>query len=425
MVLQPDSSIEGGPETAALYFKFPTFFNKEQLYDHIQKHGFGNNVVAIDMHYRKFTKTPAGSAKVSIVPPALMEVFIEALHGTCLPGEYQQLLSVQPYVQKEDQPHKVFVGSGLPHTVTQEDIQMHFVKLRDEITNVEIKREKKRNTCYVLIAFRSKSAAKQAVDIYHHTIFLEKRIKVEIYQPEKMMRTLFPTPNMYAAISTTGSKVRQKLRDANSKGETYTDKSVSKSSAHYSSAMATKLKMGYSHVNVHSRSRQRSISDKRKKSSTVIVIAENLDPKFSKTYLEHLTNVRIDNYTPSHLTPDKAAAWIEVCNDTDARIIADCLNERNIAGREIHCTMAKSTALYKLMNCGEAKAQVHSVEDYIPCSIVSKSIHAKHRPLPVAADECSFPQIMESDMKEMACYQPLASISSTLPLCLMHPIRDV
>ena len=412
MVLQPDSSVEGGPETAALYFKFPTFFNKEQLYDHIQKHGFGNNVVAIDMHYRKFTKTPAGNAKVSIVPPA------EALHGTCLPGEFQQLLSVQPYVQKEDQSHKVFVGSGLPHTVTQEDIQKHFVKLKDEITNVEIKTEKKRNTCYVLIVFRSRSAAKQAMDIYHHTIFLEKRIKVEMYQPEHMMRTLSPTPNMYAAKSTTGSKVRQ--RDANSKGETYTDKSLSKSSAHYSSAMATKLKMGYSHVNVHSKSRQKSISkytDKQKKSSTVIVIAENLDPKVSKINLEHLTNVRIDNYTPSHLTPDKAAAWIEVSNDMDARIIAECLDERIIVGREIHCSIAKSTALYKLMTCREAKA-------HVPCSIISKAIHVNHHPLPVAADGSSCPQIMETDMKEMACHQPLASISSTSPHCSMLPIRE-
>ena len=421
MVLQPDSSVEGGPETAALYCKFPTFFNKEQLYDHIQKHGFGKNVVAIDMHYRKFTKTPAGSAKVSIVPPALMEAFIEALHGTCLPGEFQQLLSVQPYaqIQKEDQSHKVFVGSGLPHTVTQEDIQKHFVKLKDEITNVEIKTEKKRNTCYVLIAFRSRTAAKQAVDIYHHTIFLEKRIKVEMYQPQHMMRTLSPTPNMYAAKSTTGSKVRQ--RDANSKDETYTDNSVSKSSAHYSSAMSTKLKRGYSHANIHLKSQQKSISkytDKRKKSSTVIVIAENLDPKFSIIDLEYLTNVKIDNYTPSHLTPDKAAAWIEVSNDMDARIIADCLNERIIVGREIHCSMAKSTALYKLMTRREAKA-------HVPCSIISKAIHVNHHPLPVAADGSSCPQIMETDMKEMACHQPLASISPISPQCSMLPIIDV
>ena len=191
-----------------------------------------------------------------------------------------------------------------------------------------------------------------------------------MYQPEHMMTTISPTPNMYAAI-TTDSKVRQKLRDANSKGELYSDKSVSKSSAHHSSAMATKLKMGYSHVSVCSKSQQQYTSkytDKRKKSSTVIVIAENLDPKFSKTDLECLTNVRIDNYTPSHLTPDKAAAWIEVSNDTDALIIADCLNERIIVGRKIHCSMAKSTELHKLMTCREAKAQVHSIENYIPCS---------------------------------------------------------
>ena len=359
MELQPDSSIEDRPKTAALYFKFPTFINKEQLYDHIKRHGFGNNVVAIDMHNRKCTKLPAGSAKVSIVPPAIVEVFIEALHGTCLPGEFEQLLSVQRYMQKEDQSHKVFVGPGLPHTVTQQDIQMHFKKMKDEFTDLEIKREKRRNTCYVLLTFKSANTARQAVDIYHQTTLFEKRIKVEMYQPEKTQQKSIP-------------KYTQKRE--NSKVLT----------------------------------------------SSTMVIAENLDPELSKPDLESLTNVRIVSYTPSHMTPDRTAAWIEVSNFMDAHTIADCLNERIVAGRKIHCSMMKSTALRKLMTCKETDTQVE-----LPCS-TSEDLTLKHHQLSVVAQDHVSPYLhtMESDMTqtERIHHQHLV----TLPQCsiLKLPVKD-
>ena len=334
-----------------------------------------------------------------------MEVFIEALHRTCLPGEFQHILSVQPYVQKYDKCHKVFVGSGLPHTVTEEDIQMQFVKLKDEITNIEIKRERKRNTCYVLITFKSRNAAKQAVDVYNHTILLGKQIKVEMYRSECMMRTPCLTPKESStSISTTGSKIRQESKIANSQVEPYTDIDVmvSKSNAHHSSAMATNQRMECAD---HSKSRQKSISrytNRREvlKSSTT-VIAENLDPEFSQTELERLTNVRIDKYTPSNLTPDKVAAWIEVSDCTVARIIADYLNKRIISGREIHCSMARSSALHKLMTTGKLN---------IPH-------HVNSHQLSMATDGSSYPQLINSD-KEMACNQPKVSSSSpqnTLP----------
>lgn len=359
------------------------------------------------MHNRRCTKIPAGirSAKVSIAPPALMEEFIKALHGTCLPGEFQQLLSVQPYVQKEDKCHKVFVGSGLPHTVTEEDIQMHFAKLKDEITNIEIKRERRRNTCFVLIAFRSRNAAKQAVDGYNNTILLEKQIKVEMYQPERMMRTLCLTPKesptTHPSISMTGSK-----ETANSKFEPYTDVSMSKSNALHSSAMATNLRMECADNSI---SRQKSTSrhsDRREvlKASTT-VIAENLDPKFSKTEIEHLTNVRIDKYTPSNLTPDKVVAWIEVSNCTDACIVADYLNERIISGKEIHCSMATSSDLHKLISTSKS----------IPC-------HVNCHQLSVAADRSSYPQLIKSEKEILTPNQP--KVPSSVPQTLMLPPTD-
>ena len=133
-------------KTAALYLKFPTFIRRRQLEDHIGKYGFGCNVVWIDMHNNKYTGKPAGSAKVLVMPHTLMDHFISVLHGTCLPGKYQQLLSVQPYVQikdKKSSPHKVFVGSGLPPTITKEDVRKHFEQVRDAITKLQIVRERK------------------------------------------------------------------------------------------------------------------------------------------------------------------------------------------------------------------------------------------------------------------------------------------
>ena len=418
-------SAECCSETVALYFKFPTFIKKRQLIEHIKKHGFGHNVVSIDMHTNKHTRKPAGSAKVSIAPPVLMKQFVEALHGTCLPGDFQQLLSVQLYEPKRDKlpDHKVFVGPGLPHTITEEDIQKHFVKLKDEITNIQIEKERKRNTCYVLITFSSSSAAKQAIYIYNHSNLLDKRIKVELYQP----RFYSPPTTVNPKVSTAGPKAGPRYKYFHSKvGPCYTIKLVSKSDPEESSAMAmTHRVLGVEGARLgdqplKSKPQQMSLSqyternEKLLKASTT-VIAENLDPELTKMDLERLTGVKIDKYTPSNLTPDKIAAWITVSNCMNAHTIADYLKEAIVSGKKIHCSMAKSSTLHKLVTRNKNETQLKeqlSLMDCRPCSITHKDVQCSqlsniphHTRGPQDATVISGDQI----------------VSSTLPTLLMLP----
>ena len=394
-------------DAVALYFKFPTFINKRQIQYHIKKHGFGCNIVSIDMHTNKHTRKPAGTAKVVMVPSTQKDKFISDLNGTCLPGKFQQLLSVQPYIQMRRQckervnPCKVFVGSGFPYFINEEHIKKHFVKFKHLITNVEIKREKRGKVRYVFVTFKTNYAAKEAIGRYHTSYFHGKQIKVEMYKPD----SLLPDSTSYLSTvhtpitdsqSTTCSEAKAKsdrhyivephhvertssLVSQNPSTMIITTNEMSIPKCAYEGAQPSKSKIqstGRDTDKKHHLTRPlvargmlsaavsctkegctaeeesfpKCTDDKEYDEDQLLnivttVIVENLDPNITQSELESLTCMKIDSYTPSNLTPDKVAAWVEVANCTRAGSIADNLNGRTISGKKIHCYLVDSNTL--------------------------------------------------------------------------------
>ena len=200
--------------TTALYLKFPPFIKRKQLLDHIKKHGFGDNIVDIDMHIHLPGRKPAGSAKVLIVPSSLQDSFITSFNGSHIQDKYRVI--VQPYRQHkgrqckrtptpthqtprstimhqaqrktlcttQKEPCIILVGSRLPNYLNKGHIQKHFVEFKDAITNIEFKVDKSKRGCFVLITLKSSSAAMKAIKRYNHTSLLGKhKVKVELYKP--------------------------------------------------------------------------------------------------------------------------------------------------------------------------------------------------------------------------------------------------
>ena len=416
-------------ETAALYLKFPGFLREPELKAHLVKHGFACNIVAIDMHFNKHTKYPAGSAKVLLTPPSLVDHFISSLHGTCLPGEYQQLLSVQPYVvqsrhqltKEKLKPCKVFIGSGLPSTICEKDIREHFVEYAHVITNVEVIRESKRDTCYVVVTFETKISATKAIENYHNSYFYGKRIKVEVYKPKYQPPSpaadpvTVSRPKIYSKAMK-GHKTNQSDYHLINKPDHVKKNAALESLNPTSSKTSNDIKLSKSTdstkgiplnfeavklanenpngsttiINLageplslectfrHQTCKKYSAEDEvQHLSNTTTVNVENLDPNVSQNELEHLTGVKIDRYVPSNLTPEKTAAWIEVANHEDALTIASNLNERNVLGTNIHCCAIESSALHKCRQSYHSDYSkpntdnVHPTEDYHPLPFMS------------------------------------------------------
>ena len=383
---------------AALYLKFPTFIKRKQLQDHIKKHGFGDNVVAIDMHINLSNRKQAGSAKVSIVPTTLQDKFVSSLNGSRLLGKYQ--VSVQPYYEQKGQKFKetaksyqpraqrkdlhtdqhpqkkepciVFVGSGLPHYINKSHIQEHFAEFKDAITNIDIQG---RRGCYVLLTFKSSSAAKKAIDRYHRSFLLGKhRIKVEVYKPQHPLSSPASSPAMFVSTHTHNvanpSAKLSSLPDSHSAQGTATLMPTCPSvvachmtdslDAHLSEEGGephfTKLSPSFRSTVPHASGEMLTVENEsisnyndgeedQLQHTVTTVIVENLDPTISQIELESLTGVNIDGYIPSDLTPNRVAAWIEVASSECACTIADKLDGKMISGKELHCFLTDSSTL--------------------------------------------------------------------------------
>ena len=384
------------PVTSVLYLNFPSFIKRKQLQDHIKKHGFGDNIVDIDMHTHLPSQKPAGSAKALLSPSSLMESFICSLDGSLVQGKYR--LSVQPYRQQkgwqqskerskfdplqretssttQKEPCVVFVGSRLPNYINKGHIQKHFAEYKDVITNIEFKAEKQKKGCFVLITLKSQSSAMKAVKKYNHTFLLGKhRIKVELYKPLSNPSSC-PVMHTHNTTDSEGenqafsrnlaqctkaaqphqSEINLPLKDVGPLTELRSmDMSYyveNTDSTHSLMALHTVVPppdgqvvsavMDESNIVYNS-----MISGENQlQSSSTTVIVENLDPKFTQNDIESFCGIRVDGYTPSHMTPDKVAAWIEVANAEYASAVANKLNEQVIHGKQLYCYLTPSSAL--------------------------------------------------------------------------------
>ena len=402
--------------TTALYLKFPSFKRKE-LHDHIEKHGFGDNVVNIDMHIHLPGRKPAGSAKVLIVPSRLQDSFITSLNGSHVQGKYR--ITVQPYrgrqckrtpipthqTPKSAQTHEaqrktsfttqkepciILVGSRLPNYLNKGHIQKHFVEFKDAITNIEFKVDKSKRGCFVLITLKSSSSAMKAIKRYHHTFLGKHKIKVELYKPLPSsvscpaMEESTPESTHYA-LTTADEKqacpptqtcpnlavqsylsgtVLDEAHLTDQRGVIMTSCVKNIDAAHpltfppsvvphSSGQFATAYTYEASGIPRHMFG---SEGDELQSSNTTVIV-ENLDPNVSQNDIEALLGVSVDSYTPSHMTPGNVA-WIEVADSQCACAIADKLCGKVVHGKELCCSLAPSSTLHQ-QTCGSTSYKQH------------------------------------------------------------------
>ena len=341
------------------------------------------------MHIHVPSRKPAGSAKVLITPASLQDKIIADLDGTPLQDGYT--LYVQPFRQpkrkqrnawiKSDHPHDrqqqlscsdkstvleepctIFVGSSLPHRINESHIQNHFSELKEAIINVEFKSEKQGKGCFVLVTFESPQSARRAISQYHHTYLLDKhRLKVEMYKPQYPFSSHSSCPAMsivkHACYNTTFKLVKPSecttlsSEDESENGSTFfpSECSVDHKVSNVGQIQLKKLPehipdepctlcedkgecgLGYNYL-----------EENQLKNTATVITVENLDPSFSQSDIESLTGVKVTAYTPSHKTPSKIAAWIEVANCEYAHTVAKTLDGREIKGKVVHCSLSES-----------------------------------------------------------------------------------
>ena len=436
---------------AALYFKFPSFIKKKQLEEHITRHGFSSNIVDIDMHVHLPSKKPSGSAKVLITPSTHQEKFISVLDQTCIQDQYR--LSVQVYtpktkysnaMQKPYQPHLqrkanqkesfvVFVGSRLPHYINKGDILSHFSELKDTITNIEFKHERKGKTCYVLITLRSSNSAMKAIEKYNRTFLLGKhKIKVDMYNPQNPLSSSTSCPAMHITRSQRAdlaadsqSLEHENLHEPVGASESYpvqlntkfmtkgSDKMPQTSSLDHTEKLEEygwddmqrspgvepnfSTTLEFSSVpqgirEIATPASQPSMLDHcdgedQMQNTMTTVIVENLHPNTSQSDIEALTGVTVDGYTPSHMTPDKVAAWIEVANSKLACAVADRLDGKVIHGRKLSCFLTETISLRQQvyhnssLSCPYEEQVDLSTPDIVDPTILGTATQAGHAPL--------------------------------------------
>lgn len=387
---------------AALYLKFPSFITSKQLQDHINNHGFGSDVVDIDMHVRLPNKMPAGSAKVLIAPPSLQADFISSLNGSRV--QHKHRLSVQPYKHKgrlhykdlpdriqrkmqrkastisqfaeKKEPCKIFVEGNLPQNINREHLQKHFIEYKDAITNIELKSEKRRNR-FALITLKSPSSARRAIDRYNQTSLLGKyKIKVDMYRPYLPLSSSASCPDMHYSVAKWPqevaacpehqslddnpkfpSKIKSSRRNimvisstAEQPEQRQVDSGHSLTEFHSSEISLSSSVHGYG-KQMPAAASQKIVTnyideeEDQLQNTMTVVIVENLHPCISPEDIEKLTGVKIVGYTPSDKTLDNVAAYIEVTNSRSACTIADKLNGSVIHGKKLSCFMTDSNSL--------------------------------------------------------------------------------
>ena len=370
-------------DSTSLFMKFPPFVKREQLQKHIRRHGLGENIVDIEMHvFSTSNRKPAGSAKVIITPLSLRDKFISALNESCLWGKYS--ISVEPYRERKQvgtkapqhrrqQPQAkqscvLFVGPVLPHYINRSHILTHFSECKDSITDVKFKADRRRRGCSVLLTFKSSSSAMNAIEKYNRTLLLDKhKIKMDLYRPHQSMSSSASCPTMpvssgYTVLQPGGTKSEQPAEKSKSfvldKADTR-DKMTAKAAKRQSPAVSEGGSVGEvpSFGSTDDCSEEwptlgeeylpyyDDFEDDQLQNTVTTVIVENLEPKVTQKEIEKHTDVKIIHYTPSHLTPDKVAAWIEVANSKHACIVAEKLDGQVIHGKKVYCSLTDSRTL--------------------------------------------------------------------------------
>lgn len=431
--------------------KFPPFIKRKQLADHIEKHGFGDNVISIEIHCMNVSnKKPAGSAKILITPFSLQEEFISVLNGSLLLGKH--LLSVEPYQERKQrstkepprktsqtrrepaikEPCVVFVGPILPNYINKGHIQAHFREYNNAITDIEFKGDRQRRGCHVLLKFKSSSSAATAIDRYNHTSLLGKhKLKLDFYKPHYPVSSsascptlpvsrgsAVPTPNTSSVSKQIPSTERAKVSNSSSSHQQGTRDEVASNVQHHSVGYHSTrqlssrrpIECGFGETSTSTLGTAAAYySDSEEdqlQNAIKTVIVKNLDSVVTQQEIERLTGVAITCYTPSHLTPDKVAAWIEVENSKCACTIAEKLNRKVVHGKELRCFVTDSHTLQQEMKStfkNPAEENLLSAQP-VPPSPLTDSDSPQHRVQ-------SFPTFEDPH----APYEPLRSSQSAIP----------
>lgn len=442
--------------TTTLYLKFPPFIRKKQLHDHIKKHGFGDNIVNIDMHIHLPSRKPAGSAKVLIVPSSLQDSFIDSLNGSHVQGKYR--ITVQPYrgrqckrtpvpthqIPKTAQTHQaqrktlcatqkepctILVGSRLPNYLNKGHIQKHFAEFKDVITHIEFKGDKSKRGCFVLISLKSSNSAMKAIKRYNNTSLLGKhKIKVELYKPlpssmscpdvdestseikpyalttadEKQPCPLSQTcPNLTVLSSLSGTVLDEAHLTAQ-RCVIMTSCVKNTDTAHPlifppSVVPHSSGQLATADILHESSGMPRYMvgceGDELQPSNTTVLV-ENLDPNVSQNDIEVLLGVSVDSYTPSHMTPGNVA-WIEVADSQCARAIADKLYGQIVHGRELCCSLAPSSTLRQQI-CGSTYYSQHEEQWSLSHSLDFTPSGSVEHPPSFFLGHCEYPESQRS-----------------------------
>ena len=358
-------------------------------------------------------KRPAGTAKVLITPSSLHDEFISVLNGSRLQGNH--FLSVKPYLERKQRSTKeppknssgtrqesqikepciVFVGPLLPNYINKGHIQAHFREYNDAIIGIEFKGDRQRRGCHVLLTFKSSISATRAIDRYNHTVLNGKhKIKLDIYKPRYPMSSSMSCPTMPVSTSSAMHSPSTKSKQASSteKGKipALEDKIHSSDQPGTHGEVASNVihhSVGYQSTEQLSSSRPTDygfgetstssplgavaayneiVSDyndseeDQLQNTVTTVIVENLDSSVTRKEIESLTGVSITHYTPSHSTPGKVAAWIEVVNSKHACTIAEKLDGKEIHRKKVHCFITDSNTLIQEMHSLDQMPSVQS-----------------------------------------------------------------
>ena len=332
----------------------------------------------------------------------------------------------QPRVSEEPQvkePCIVFVGPLLPNYINKGHIQSHFREYNNAITGIEFKGDRQRRGCHVLLTFKSLSSATRAIDQYNHTFLLGKhKLKLKTHRP---MSSSTSSPTMpvstASAMHYPNTKSKQKSSTEETKSPTSRDKINSLDQHSEVASNVIHRSVGYHSTGQLSSSRPTdcalgqiststlgiaaacketvfdySDSEDQLQDTVTTVIVENLDANVTQKEIESLTGVVITCYTPSHSTPDKVAAWIEVANSKHACTIAEKFDGKVVHGKKIGCFITDSHTLQEEMH--SYFTSKNPSEDHLPSdSAESSPLIDRHNTMQLQVRSCP---TFENPLKE-------------------------